>query len=316
MSSSRWDPRKPRSHAHKVVNRAAREQKQNHGGVGTETVLGAARRSSQRAKGPKEMEIVQTTLQQVDVTTQGRLVDWVNRENPVDVLRDEIDPQYAQQYAVQTHALRTDRPLEHVTAAVAESEAGAAANIASRKAGARKKRKEGYQKAWSEQYIDGAGKVKVRKRTTVMTGDEVSKRAQRCSELNNMPAEERPSYGSQTTIGHGFRRFAGKKKPGEKPYVRPEGVRSLAEIGAGALRVTPIGGNCQGRYRMKIPKLMWSDADLVRMGFRPRAKPKRAFDFSGPTAEDDARAFDKKLMGWLKKWKKGAGPPPQPPQKP
>ena len=65
---------------------------------------------------------------------------------------------------------------------------------------------------------------------------------------------------------------------------------------------------------MKIPKSLFSDRALARMGFprRHRAAPKRLFDFFGPTAEDDARAFDKTMMEWLKKWKKGVGPPPQP----
>ena len=100
----RWDPSKPRSREHRNVTSAARQQKHNHGGVGTQTVLGAAKRSSPRAKAPQSMEIVQTTLQQVDVTTQGRLVDWSNRGNTLGVLRDSIDPQYGRAYALQTAA--------------------------------------------------------------------------------------------------------------------------------------------------------------------------------------------------------------------
>ena len=62
---------------------------------------------------------------------------------------------------------------------------------------------------------------------------------------------------------------------------------------------------------MVIPKSLWSDGDLARMGFA--RKPKRAFDFKGPTAKDDARAFDDKMMKWLKKWNPNVvGPPPQP----
>ena len=64
---------------------------------------------------------------------------------------------------------------------------------------------------------------------------------------------------------------------------------------------------------MKIPKSLFSDKALVRMGFpRPRDKPKRAFDFKGPNAKADAKAFARTMMEWLKKWKKGVGPPPQP----
>ena len=51
---------------------------------------------------------------------------------------------------------------------------------------------------------------------------------------------------------------------------------------------------------MKIPKSLFSGRALVRMGFRPRAKPKRAFDFKGPTAKADALAFDQEMMEWLR----------------
>ena len=61
---------------------------------------------------------------------------------------------------------------------------------------------------------------------------------------------------------------------------------------------------------LTIPRGLFSDRALRRMGFGH--KPKRCFSFKGPTAKDDARAFAKKMMGWLEKWKKGVGPPPQP----
>ena len=99
-----FDTTKPRRRASHKAQLEAAAQKQKHGGVGTKTVLAAAVRSSRRAKGPKEMEIVQTTLQQVDLTTQGRLVDWSNRGNTLGVLRDSIDPQYGRAYALQTAA--------------------------------------------------------------------------------------------------------------------------------------------------------------------------------------------------------------------
>ena len=65
-----FDTTKPRRRASHKAQLAAAAQKQGHGRVGTETVLGAARRSSRRAKDLQSMETVQTTLQQADITTR------------------------------------------------------------------------------------------------------------------------------------------------------------------------------------------------------------------------------------------------------
>ena len=296
-----FETRKPRSREGHKVKREAAAEKRRRGRVGTTGVLAAAARSSLRAKGPKEMEIVQTTLQAVDVTTQNRLADWSNRENPVDVLRDEIDPQYGRAYALQTEALRTDRPLEQVSAAVAESEAGTAANVASRKTRAALRKERGFSKTYT---LKDGGRQKI-----VRTGAQVKKKEQRDRKLRALPPPLRPSYKSQTLApGIGLIRYKATGKANGSVRLHPETKRSRAEIVAGALRVTPIG---RGRYQFAIPS-GWKDYALVRMGFRPCSKPTRNFVFKGPTAKADARAFDKKLMGWLKKWKKGVGPPPKP----
>jgi hypothetical protein len=297
---------KPRSRHHEKVQRAARQQTRRHGRVGTETVLGAGKRSSRRAKDPQSMETAQATLQQVDLTTQGRFVDWSNRGNPVHVLRKEIDPRYAQQYAVQTYALRTDRSLEQVTSAVAESEAGATVNVLSRKAGAALKKEEGFSKTYT---LKDGGRQKI-----VRTGAQVRAKEERDRKLRALPKQKRPTYASQTTIGHGLR-FQGagsQKRVVKSTHARgPPSKRSFAEISAQAQAQRVTGPDARGNCRMKIPKSLFSDKDLVRMGFpRPRDnKPKRAFDFSGPTAKADADAFDETMMEWLENPNRVKPPP-------
>ena len=299
---------KPRRRASHRVQLAAAAQKQGHGRVGTETVLGAGKRSSLRATTPKQMETVQATLQEADITTQKRLADWTNRGNTVDELRKEIDPQYGRAYALQTAALRADADLDQYTVRVAESEAGVAANVVSRRTRAALKKEKGHSKTYTFKRI-GARGVRVCTQKVTLTGEQVQEKARRKRELEAMPVEQRPTYVSQTTTY--LRRSMATGSRNGQAYVRPAGVRSRAEINAKAQRVT--GPYARGTYQMKIPKSLFSGRALRRMGFpKKNGKPKREFYFKGPTAKDDARAFDKKLMGWLKKWKKGVGPPPKP----
>jgi hypothetical protein len=309
---------KPRRRASHKVQLAAGAQKK-HGRVGTETVLGAGKRSSRRAKDPQSMETVQRTLQEVDVTTQKRLADWEDRENSVDVLRDEIDPQYGRAYALQTAALRADADLDQYTVRVAESEAGVAANVLSRKAGAALKKEKGHSKTYTLRRI-GARGVRVCTQKVTLTGEQVQEKARRKRKLEALPPELRPTFETQTlTPGSGLFK---SKTPLPPPSKRvksthtgarkgPPSKRSRAEINAKAQRVT--GPYARGTYQMKIPMSQFSGRALRRMGFpKKNGKPNRFFYFKGPTAKDDARAFDKKLMGWIEKWKKGVGPPPQP----
>jgi hypothetical protein len=303
---------KPRSREHRNVKWAEREQKQKHGGVGTETVLRAAKRSSRRAKDPQSMETAQVTLQQVDVTTQKRLADWVNRENPVDVLRDSIDPQYGRAYALQTAALRADADLDQYTARAEESSAGAAANVVSRRTRAAQRAAQGYKRISTRQDIDAAGKVKVRKRTVVMTGEQVQEKARRDRKLKALPPTKRPTSRTQTlapgTILPSWKAYGGRRTAGT--YKRAEGVRSQAEISrsAQARKVRQLAG---GVYRVVILKSAWSDQELRDLGFRPYHKLKRHWDFKGPTAEADAEAFERTMMEWLENPDR-VGPPPQP----
>ena len=299
-----FDTTKPRRRASHKAQLAAAAQKQNHGGVGTETVLGAARRSSRRAKDLQSMETVQTTLQQADITTQKRLVEWSDRGNTLVVLRDKIDPRYAQQYAVQTCALRTGRDLEQVTAAVAESEAGATANVLSRKAGAALRKEKGFSKTYK--LHRGGPRQKI-----VRSGAQVRAKRKRDRAVAALPDNLRPTYGSQTTIGHGMRSYATGRGNGGRVIKRPPAKRSRAEIVAQAQTIYPMD---RGRYRFKLSEDLWSDWELVCMGFKrqgPRRKPTRYFIFKGPTAKADAEAFAKTMMKWLKDPNR-VGPPPQP----
>jgi hypothetical protein len=302
-----FDTTKPRRRASQKAQLEAASQKRRHGGVGTKTVLAAAVRSSRRAKNPESMEIVQTTLQEVDVTTQSRLADWVNRENPVDVLRDEIDPQYVQQYAVQTYALRTDRSLERVTAAVAESDAGATANVLSRKAGAALRKEKGFSKTYK--LHRGGPRQKI-----VRSGAQVQAKAKRDRKLRELPPELRPTYKRQRAApgnnpGIKFQ-GAGSKRVVKRTHARgPPPKRSRAEISAQALTVRKLA---DGRFRFVMLKCTWSDKELKDLGFPIRnGKRLRFWDFNGPTAEADAKAFEATMMEWLENPDR-VGPPPQP----
>ena len=307
-----WNPRKPRSRVLNAVRLEAATEKKRRGRVGTTGVLGAAKRSSLRAKGPKEMEIVQTTLQAVDVTTQNRLADWVNRENPVDVLRDEIDPQYGRAYALQTAALRADADLDQYTARVEESSAGVAANVVSRRTRAAQRAAQGYKKTTTRRVITSASTGYVtRKITRTMTPEQLQAERVRHAALEALPPQLRPTFDSQTAAP-GNNPGIKSRATGRARSVRlhPETKRSQAEVSAQARRVTgpaPRGGSC----KMKIPKSLFSGRALARMGFRPVKKPKREFIFTGPTARADAEAFDDEMMKWLKDPNRD-GPPPQP----
>ena len=300
-----FDTTKPRRRASHKAQLEAAAQKQKHGGVGTKTVLAAAVRSSRRAKGPESMETVQTTLQQVDLTTQGRLVDWSNRGNPVAVLRDEIDPRYAQQYAVQTCALRTGRDLEQVTAAVAESEAGATANVLSRKAGAALRKEQGFSKTYK--LHRGGPRQKI-----VRTGAQVQAKYKRDRAVLKLPPRLRPTYKIQKLApGSGLfkSRAAGRSRVVKSKHARgPPPKRSRSEISAQALTVRKLA---DGRFRFVILESARSDFALWKLGFRPCKNPKRHFDFNGPTAEADAKAFEATMREWLENPAR-VGPPPQP----
>ena len=225
---ARFDARKPRSRASHKVQLEAASQKQRHG-VGTKTVLSTAVRSSRRAKNPQSMETVQTTLQQADLTTQSRFVDWSNRGNTVDVLRDELDPQYAEQYAAQTYALRTGRDLEQVTAAVAESQAGAAANTASAKAGAAAKRARGFKRTRAVRQINAAGRVTTYKRKETFTGEQVQKRERRYYQLKAMDPKKRPSFKTQT-LAPGSGKLRSRAVGSRKHVVKKPSVQTLSLI--------------------------------------------------------------------------------------
>lgn len=300
-----FDTTKPRRRASHKAQLAAAAQKQNHGGVGTETVLGAARRSSRRAKDLQSMETVQTTLQQADITTQKRLVEWSDRGNTLVVLRDKIDPRYAQQYAVQTCALRTGRDLEQVTAAVAESEAGAAANAASAKAGATAKRVRGFTRTRAVRQINAAGRVTTYKRKETFTGEQVKEKARRDRQNAKLPPHKRKTFKTQTLApGTGGRKSQATGRARSKSSYSSK--RSRAEISAQVQTVTgPYYG--RGEYKMRIPKAQWSNRALKGLGFG--SKPKRDFHFSGPTAKADADAFDETMMEWLENPNRVKPPP-------
>ena len=129
--------------------------------------------------------------------------------------------------------------------------------------------------------------------------------------LEALPPQLRPTFDSQTAAP-GNNPGIKSRATGRARSVRlhPETKRSQAEVSAQARRVTgpaPRGGSC----KMKIPKSLFSDKALVRMGFpRPFPRPpKRAFDFSGPTAKADADAFDETMMEWLENPNRVKPPP-------
>ena len=161
----------------------------------------------------------------------------------------------------------------------------------------------------------------------MLTGLQVQKREMRARQLKAMPAHKRPTYKSQMAAPGKVERppsiIVTKKSRVRRqaysqlhPRLHPETKRSRAEILAQARTVHGpyfTRPSSPPKYRMEIPKGLWSDPDLVRMGFQPVRKPKRAFSFTGPTAKADAEAFDDKMMKWLKKWNPNVvGSPPQP----
>ncbi len=304
---------KPRSRDHEKVNGAINNQKQREGETPNgATLKGAERRASLRAaRNPAKLARVQKTMGSADVAVRGHLENWQDPEISVQELESVHDPAHARWLATHTASLRDGADIDRFAARAEDSSAGVMVSAASRKAGAARKRKEGESATYYRQEITGDGRVKVRRVRIKRTGPQVRAHRDRKPELEAMPVEQRPTYVSQTTTY--LRKSMATGSRNGQAYVRPAGVRSLAEISAQTQAQRVTGPDARGNCRMKIPKSLFSDKALVRMGFpRPRDKPKRAFDFKGPTAEADARAFDKKLMGWLKKWKKGVGPPPLP----
>ena len=130
--------------------------------------------------------------------------------------------------------------------------------------------------------------------------------------LSKLPPKERPSFATQTSApgNNPLLKFQGT---GKSHNPRSRGKRSraeeLAEQVQAAQRKSWVNGPyARASYRVEIPRSLWSNDELSRMGFRPYAKPKRVFNFSGPTAKADAGAFDKELREWLEN---PVGPPPQ-----
>ena len=301
---------KPASRARAQVEAAKRDHKRRHDTVDASTVLLAAPRARKRAVKLAQKDAVEETVQAADLESQLNLAKWVDRDIPLKTLKDVIDPKSADEFALLAAALRSGTPLATFRARLARSRRFSERNEARRVASAEHRAKEGYDKTYTIRQINSDNSVTERKVRIKRTGPQVRAHRERQRELEAMPVEQRPTYVSQTTTYLNSSLATGSRRG--PAYVRPAGVRSRAEISAQtqAQRVT---GPYRGQYRMTIPKSLFSDKALVRMGFpRPRDKPKRAFDFKGPTAEADARAFDKTMMGWLKKWKKGVGPPPLP----
>ena len=294
---------KPRSLAHKAVKNAARNQRTlSPDCVDGTALLGAARRAGGRAITRLQKETLERTTASAEKTLRQNLQDWNDPDVSAATLRDEVEPALAQSMAEHTAALRADRPVEKVAAAAKESSAGVAANVASRKASAAKRKKDGFAKTYT---LRSGRKLKI-----VRTGAEVKKRALRDRMLAKLPAHLRPTFLSQTTALPMRSQATGSRRG--PAYVRPDGGRSQAEISAQTQARWVTGPDSRGDYQMKIPESLWSNRALGRMRFRPRDKPKRAFNFKGPSAEADAKAFARTMMEWLKKWKKGVGPPPKP----
>ena len=299
---------KPRSREHEKVQRAAHHQKGREGKTPNGAPLKAAeRRASRRAaKNPVKLGRVQDTMGSADVSAQKHLENWQDPEIPVAELEDVYDPAFARCFATHTASLRGDADIDRFAVRAEESSAGAAANVVSRRTRAALRKEGGFSKTYRS-HRGGQQKI-------VRAGAQVRAQEKRDRKLRALPPQLRPTFKTQTSApgANPSLKFggAGKSRVVKRTHARgPPAKRSRAEISAQALRVT--GPDSRGRYRMKIPKSLWSDGDLARMGFRPRAKPKRAFDFNGPTAEDDARAFDKTMMEWLKNPNR-VGPPPQP----
>jgi len=272
------------------------------------TVLAAARRAGGRAITRHQKETLERTTVSAEKTLRRNLEDWDNPSISGATLRDELEPALAQSMAEHTAALRANKPVEEFAAAAAESSAGRAANVASRKAGAAKRDKDGFSATYVQRVLNGAGGVTLQTRNVVQSGAQVRAKRKRDRAVAALPDNLRPTYGSQTTIGHGMRSYATGRAIGGRVIKRPPAKRSRAEIVAQAQTIYPMD---RGRYYFKLSEALWSDWELGRMGFRPVRKPKRTFYFSGPTAKADAEAFERTMMKWLKDPNRD-GPPPQP----
>ena len=307
--------RKARSRHHDEVKRAVHNQKQREGETPNGATLKAAeRRASLRAaKNPAKLARVQKTMGSADVAARKHLENWQDPEIPVAELEDAYDPAFELRRATHTASLRDNADIDRFAARAAVSSAGAAANVASWKAGATAKRSGGYSKRRKGVRINAAGQLTTWKRTETLTGEQVQEKEQRDRKLEALPPQLRPGYKSQTAkLGtHTGLKFRGTGKGQGGGHRAPPSKRSRAEISAQTqARLGVTGPHSRGQYLLTIPRGLFSDRALRRMGFGH--KPKRCFSFKGPTAKDDARAFAKKMMGWLEKWKKGVGPPPQP----
>ena len=316
MSSGRWGHQKPRSVAHEAKLNAARHQKQRRGEIVDDTVAsGAVLGARHRARTRSQRDTLEALAQAVELAMEGNLDKWRDRSISYERLIGEIDTECAEEMALLAAAVRNGTDVETFRARVARSRQGAEVNAMSRKAGAEKKRKEGYKKKRKVQVMNADG-LTTFTRIETFTAAQVQEQERRCRELNAMPDHKRPSFATQTSApgNNPLLKFQGTGKSHNPGALERE--RSLAEMRAhyqAQPRVTgPYFVRERAVYWMKIPKSLWSDGELTRMGFRPWDKPKRAFSFSGPTAKADAEAFDEKMTEWLEKWKKGVGPPPQP----
>ena len=305
---------KPRSRDNEKVQRSVYHQKQREGKTPNgATLKGAERRASRRAAtNPAKLERVQDTMGSADVAVRKHLENWQDPEISVAELEDVYDQAFARRLATHTASLRDDAAIEKFAARVADSSAGAAANVLSRKAGAKKKRTSGSSRTYTYPRITGAGKLKVRRCKIVRTGAQVKKKELRDRMIAKLPANLRPTFKTQTLApGSGLikKRAAGRSRVVKRTHARgPPPKRSRAEVYAQALSVRPLS---RGQYRFVILSSAWSDPELRGLGFRPYRTPKRQWDFKGPTAKDDAEAFAKKMMEWLENPNRD-GPPPQP----
>ena len=301
---------KPGSRPHVQVEAAKRHQKRRYGTVDAASVVAAAPRARKRAVKLEQKDAVEETVQAADLESKLNLAKWVDRGISLKTLKDVIDPKSEEEFALLAAALRSGKPLATFREQLARSRRRVERDKKLRAAGAALRDKDGFSATYVKRVLNGAGGVTLQTRDVVQTGVQVRAKRKRDRAVKLLPKQKRPTYASQTTIGHGLR-FLGagsKKRVVKSKHARgPPSKRSQAEINDKAQRVT--GPDSRGRYRMKIPRSLWSDGDLARMGFRPRDKPKRDFDFKGPTAKDDARAFDDKMMKWLKNPNR-VGPPP------
>ncbi|CAH0366636.1 unnamed protein product [Pelagomonas calceolata] len=293
------------------VQRAKRDHKRRHDTVDASTVVAAAPRARKRARRLAQKDAVEETVQAADLESQLNLAKWVDRGIPLKTLEEVIDPESEEEFALLAAALRSGKPLAKFREQVERSRRRVERDKKLRAAGAALRDKDGFSTTYVQRVLNAAGGVTLREMKVVQTGAQARAKRKRDRAVAARPANLRPSYETQTAApgnNPSIKSRKGDRSGGVR--LHPETKRPQAEINAQAQRVT--GPYARGTYQMKIPKSLFSNKALARMGFRPTKKPKRLFSFSGPTAKDDARAFDKKLMGWLKKWKKGVGSPPQP----